>query len=477
MTADKKIKNTTRVLYGIGQVAVNAKDALFHYYFLFFFNSVLGLSGSIVGMAKLVALVFDAITDPLMGGITDNFRSKKYGRRHLFILIGVFPLGLSLWLLFSPPASLSTGQLIVWMIAFAIFTRLSLTIFFIPYISLTADLTDDYRERTLLTTSRIFFGNFAGIILGIVFVVVFSANLAALEDGSLNRAGFSGMGLVGGVVATASIIIAFLGTRAHIPDLIKKSEKTTNVVWWRAYHEIVRAFAKPSFRTLSIGFIIVSIMAGVATAISVYMATFYWGLSSEEFIIYVLSIGVAIIPGALLAPGLTKILDKKWAAIFSILMFSIFYILPILGRTFGLIPGNGEPGLFEIVVGFTFIGQIFSISIMIVTEAMMADVASEYELKTGRRQEGILFSAVMFARKASFGLGGFIAGVSLDLVKFPTQQKSESVEPEILINMGLLMGPIVFVLCLIAGFFLLGYPITRETHARTIEALHAQRAI
>lgn len=82
----------------------------------------------------------------------------------------------------------------------------------------------------------------------------------------------------------------------------------------------------------------------------------------------------------------------------------------------------------------------------------------------------------MFTRKASFGLGGFIAGVSMDIVKFPTQQNQNRLNG-ILINMGLLMGAIVFVLCLIAGFFLPGYPVTHEIHARTIEALYARRAI
>lgn len=218
-----KLGQGVKIGYGVGQVSVAAKDLLFHYYFLFFFSTVLGLSGALVGLAKLIALIVDAITDPLMGGITDNWRSKQFGRRHFFFLLSAAPLGIGLWFLFDPPAGLSQRDLIIWMFGFAVLVRTALTLFFVPYISLNADLTDDYEERTTLSTLRIFFGNIAGVLIGAVVLIVFLANTPEYPDGRMNPDGYAQMGHLAAIVAMVSILLCSISTRSRIPSLIAAS--------------------------------------------------------------------------------------------------------------------------------------------------------------------------------------------------------------------------------------------------------------
>ena len=79
------------------------KDALFQLFLFFYFSQILGLSATYTGLATIIALFFDAISDPWIGTLSDRWVSKKYGRRHPFMYAAALPLGATLFLLFSPP--------------------------------------------------------------------------------------------------------------------------------------------------------------------------------------------------------------------------------------------------------------------------------------------------------------------------------------------------------------------------------------
>ena len=177
------------------------------------------------------------------------------------------PLGIGLWFLFDPPAGLSQRDLIIWMFGFAVLVRTALTLFFVPYISLNADLTDDYEERTTLSTLRIFFGNIAGVLIGAVVLIVFLANTPEYPDGRMNPDGYAQMGHLAAIVAMVSILLCSFSTRSRIPSLIAASGGAQNTKWWNSFAEIGRAFSLPAFRSVSLGFIAFAVMAGIATAV------------------------------------------------------------------------------------------------------------------------------------------------------------------------------------------------------------------
>ena len=92
-----------RLAYGVGEMAKGVEDAATNLFVLFFFSQVLGLPGWAVGLVTGVALVIDAVTDPLMGSWSDGFR-HRWGRRHPFLLASALPVGLTFALIFSPPS-------------------------------------------------------------------------------------------------------------------------------------------------------------------------------------------------------------------------------------------------------------------------------------------------------------------------------------------------------------------------------------
>jgi Na+/melibiose symporter-like transporter len=117
-----------KIGYGVGQLSEGVKQAAFNTFLFFYYNQVLGLSGSLAGAAALLALVVDAFTDPMIGQISDHWKSK-WGRRHPFMLLGAIPFGLAIVALFSPPEGLAGLALFSRMLVWAIIVRLSLTFF------------------------------------------------------------------------------------------------------------------------------------------------------------------------------------------------------------------------------------------------------------------------------------------------------------------------------------------------------------
>ena len=94
MANDRKLAFSSKLSFGVGQFAEGLKNAAFGAFVMFYYNQVLGLPGTVVGLALGIALIFDAVTDPLAGSLSDNWRSRL-GRRHPFMYASAIPLGIT----------------------------------------------------------------------------------------------------------------------------------------------------------------------------------------------------------------------------------------------------------------------------------------------------------------------------------------------------------------------------------------------
>ena len=118
----------TKLAFGVGASGEAGTLWIFNALTFFFYNQVLGLPPDLSGYAVMIAILFDAITDPVMGTISDRFKSK-YGRRHPFMFAAPGPILIALFFIFNPPVSLNTDlSLFVWYTIFTIFLRVSLTL-------------------------------------------------------------------------------------------------------------------------------------------------------------------------------------------------------------------------------------------------------------------------------------------------------------------------------------------------------------
>jgi len=124
----RQVSIGTKTAYGLGTGLLSVKNFLFHFFFIFYFGQVLGVDKWYILAATTIALIVDAFSDPIMGQISDNYRSEKWGRRHKFMLWSIIPTAVCLTLLFMPPESFSEMGLFAWMLFFLLAVRLGLTV-------------------------------------------------------------------------------------------------------------------------------------------------------------------------------------------------------------------------------------------------------------------------------------------------------------------------------------------------------------
>lgn len=449
-------------MYGFGFSALGIKDGLFQLFLFFYFSQILGLSAALAGTATVISLMFDSVSDPLIGFISDKWTSKKWGRRHPFMFLSAIPIGIFTYLLFLPPDGMSEKGLFWWLTVFSILVRFSLTFFLIPAMSLGAELSDDYEERTVVTSYRIMFAALISPLIMTFGLLFYFKPRGDMTNGLFNVEAYPKFALLCGILMAITIFISTWGTRDQIPrisNLNNVSERKISI--WKSISVAIRM---RSFQSLVGGIMITYIAIGVGTIFIPYYTTYYFGLSERELAVLPIASAVGGIVSWLIAPKMGRVFDKKNASIISALMFGTFFSLPFFLRMTGAFPANGSSLLLPIYVLCNTIGYIFIFVSGSMTNSMMADVVDEYELISGQRDEGLFFSTMSFAYKCTVGLGYFVAGLLLTWIQFPEQTASADVPQQAIDGLGIIGGPVIFILYLSSILFLVFYPISKNRY-------------
>ena len=461
------VPNKTRIFYGIGSIAEGVKETAFNVFLLFYYNNVLGLPGTWVGAAIFLALCIDAFTDPLMGVISDNTRSRL-GRRHPYMYLAVLPVALSFALLFAPPDDLSHPALFCWLLGFSVLLRVSLTLYAVPSNAMAAEMTADYDERTEIIGIRFLFGWLAGLGAAVVGFTAFFNEGPGGVDGRMQASAYAEFALYCAIFAGLAILLCAWGTRdvarlnPHAPDARRSLRADFAVVW-----------ANRSFRALIISAIFSSSAWGYINAVGYYVNTYFWGLDGDQLGILTLGMVISVIIAASVSPMLGKVWDKKRSAMALALFAVLFGPLPIGLRLLGWFPENGTRDLVTALFFFTIILTAALISINIITASMIADLTDQGEADSGRRLEGAFTSLIVFSVKASSGVGALLAGVTLDLIAFPRQQPELAEQSAQ--TLATAYAPAIMVLYAVSLYFLNRYQLTRRQHSQILATLAQQR--
>lgn len=470
----KNLSLDIKLFYGLGLASRGIKDGLFQLFLFFYFSQVLGLDPELAGLSSLIALIFDAISDPLVGLISDKWQSEKWGRRHPFMLTSALPLGFFTWLLFAPPAGLSQMGLFWWLTGFAILVRFALTLFNVPYISLGAELSTDYKERTSITAIRLVFATLFSVIVMIIGYLFYFVPTETYSNGLLNKEAYPTFGLLCGVLMAIFILVSAWGTKSIIPNLPKPSAFQNQLSTRQLLGSLGTAIKMKSFRSLVIFIMLLYVGLGVGIIFSPYYGPYYFGFSAQEMAVLPISSAVGGFLALLIAPNLGDKLDKKWGGFWGTLLSGFFFSLPYNLRILGCFPDNGTPLVLPLFLVMLIIAYSALWIAASLASSMMADVVDEFDLKTGNRQEGLFFSTMSFAHKMTTGVGTFIAGLLLAWIEFPKQTSVENVPQSAIDGLGLVGGPIVFSFFVISIFFIVRYPITKARFLEIREGLEAR---
>ncbi len=462
-----------RILYGVGQMPEGVKTAAFGFFLLFYYNQVLGLSGTLAGIALFVALCFDAVSDPLVGSISDFTRSR-WGRRHPFMYWAAVPFALSFFFLFVPPAGLSETGLFWWLLIMSVLVRTTMTFYQVPYLSLGAELTNNYDERTLLSAFRNVFQLFG------MFAVLIGGNLLFFRatpdyaNGQLDPGAYLPFVLACLPLMLAGIWVAALGTHDRISSLSAAPESRRPAVLRAAASDVATAFRIPAFVAVVGASILFGINQGMVQALHLYMATYFFELSSTQITLLFAGAITGIVLGSLLSRPMAEIIqEKRNLFIAGSAWYALWTSSIIILRLLDLIPGNEDP---IVAVMFISTGCISAVGLGVAIPmigSMIADVTDEHERRHGVRQEGIYYAAASFASKAVGGAGPIVAGLIIDMAGIAPGSAPSDVAPEAIARFGWAAGPSVLVFSALSIACIWFYGISRARHAEILREIRA----
>lgn len=470
----KRLTLPVKIFWGVGQIGEGVKNVAFNSFLLFYYNQILGVSATLTSLALAVAVLFDAISDPIAGSVSDQFQSK-WGRRHPFMAASAPLLGVTLFFLFAPPGEMSEVFYFAWLLFFAIAVRTCLTLYHVPHLALGAEMETDYNARSGLFSIGFLFSTIAAYGFYFSSLTFYFPPREGLANGLYYAAGYPVMSATAGLVATSAILLCVWGTRSIIPQLSKAVPSTEKLSVIRVYSELKVAFLSPSYRSIFFGLILGTVVISVEAVLLAFMGVHFWALETDQLKLLPLGVIFGLPIGAVVGINLVKVMDKKWCLIIPAIVATINNNVLIVLRLLNVLPENGHEIILPLLIAQAFIAAILMPVIFITINSMFADISDELELSTGRRQEGIIYSARAFANKAANALGTIVGGLALDFIAFPRNAIPGTVDSEVIFNLGLVQGPITSVFSLSGLVLYLGYRLSRSRHEEIIVLLREKR--
>ena len=469
-----RLSFSTKLFQGIGAIPDTVKNWTFNTFILLYYNQILGVDPTLVSIALAVAIVFDAVTDPLVASLSDNL-STRWGRRHPLMLIGAVPLGFALYGVFVPLPGLDEMGLFVWLMAFVILTRGLMTLFFVPWAAIAAELSDDYDERTSVMAFRYAVGWTIGVSFPLFIYSFVMPGTPEYPIGQLNPEQYPTMALCAGFLLTAGALATTLLTRREIPYLRQHATTQARFSFVRSARELWRVLQNRQFALVFLIVLLSSAISGTTANIGIYMTTFFWGLTTEDLRWFALA---SI--GALIAFPLVAATQRRWDKKHVMLVCSTISlfdgVILVSLRFFDVLPDNGNPLLLVILVGMAVFGVGIAVIQGIIGSSVIADVLDDHELRTHYRQEAMFNAALSFSGKAISSVGIIISGLILDLIDLPRGVAPADIAPGTIARLGLVVGICIPLLHLLPISLITRYKLTRQAHADIRRELDARRA-
>jgi Na+/melibiose symporter-like transporter len=421
------------------------KDSSISTFLLIFYNQVVGLPAQWVGGVIMLALILDAFLDPVIGQVSDHWRSA-WGRRHPFMYFSAVPVAALFVMLWHPPHGWPNPALLAYLLVVFVAARFCITLYEIPSSALTPELTDNYDDRTKLVGWRLLFAVLGNIGASVVAYRLFLVKDATHASGVLNREGYGHFAYAAAGVMVVSILIS-------------------------AASEMVASLSNRSFLFVTAAALFSSAAAGLGAGLDIYFKFYFWGFSTGQASILALAGIPAAVVGLLSAGFASARLGKRNACVLTAILSVTASTSPYLLKLAGLMPPAGSNLLLGIMFAVALVSYATAVVALILYFSMIADVVEDSQLKTGRRSEGLFFAASSFIEKAVSGIGVFASSLLLGLVGFPAHAQPGAVDPAIVRRLVLIFIPVQSVLYVMTVLLLTRYRISRDSHQDNLRKL------
>ena len=463
------IQAKEKFFYASGAIANGVKNDAFTFFLLFFYSNIIGLTPGLASLAIFIALLVDAFTDPLMGVISDRTQ-HKLGRRHPYFLLGMIPMALSYFMLFSIQTSwqLSQQHLFLWMLSFTLLTRLGMTIFEVPHRSLGSEMTRSYTERTSIFAARELLGWFGGLFNAFLAYTIFFKDTPDYMPGTKNPDPWIYYGMTGASIMCISVLLTYFGTLKY------RNHSDAKIATFNLkliLNQIFIALKNKSFLIFFFGYLFIAISWGMGSSLQIYMNTYFWEFKSIMLASYLGIYVLSTLSAYLIVPRLVEVIEKKTILLIAISFAALIPPIPIILFINNLLPDTGTWNLFYATIPFVYVANTCLSSSAIIRESMLGDISDEVELDSGIGQQGLMFASSSLIGKLNTGLGILMAGITLEFINFP-QGTDVTPSAENIFNLAMVQGPLVAILMIIPfGIFSL-YKIDRYRHQQILAKLN-----
>lgn len=457
-----KLKLKEKIFYGLGDLSANIMFAAISFYLLYFFVNVGGLKAELASAVFLIAKFWDAVTDYMMGRISDKTKSK-WGKRRVYMLFGAVPYGLAFLLLWVAPfdADAQVGKMIYYTLAYMLFNT-TWTVVYIPYNAITANMTDNYDERTSLNGIRIALAN-VGIILGAALFALFADGQESLFYQLFGDARKAYM-LSAAIFAAISIVIMLL-CAANIHERVDVVEQND-----KGFFATLKEFFKlPEFRNIMMCYLLSMVGFDIIMAVFMFFINDSLGFAGGAMAMVFVAIPlVCAIASSFVWVKLSEKFNKHKVYTIACIYMAIVLLAAIF------VPAKT---VWTTVLLCVFAGFGMS-AIQILPYASVPDVVEVDEYVNGTRREGAYYGITQFMYKVANGVS--IALVSAVLGAFgyvesmdgSVIQQPEAALSAVRVVLGVLPG-LIFIISII---FSHRANISRERFAQIKAELEKRRA-
>jgi Na+/melibiose symporter-like transporter len=364
------------------------------------------------------------------------------------MFVSFLPIAIFYILLFTPKPDwgLSQSQLFLWMFISASMTRIGMTFFEVPHRSFGAEITKDYLERTKLFSWREMFAWTAGICNAFLAYNIFFKSTPEYSYGQLNPDAYFPLALTGAFMMVLSIIYSSLSTIKEIDNL---SSWKGSISISEIFSELKIAISNKSFILFFLGSLSLSISWGLLNSLTLFINTDFWGLKGNQIGIFLYIYFCAAFVAFYITPKLVSKIGKRNFVLFCV--FGVAFASPIafISYNLGLTPDKGSSSLVLFLCLPLVVISTLSIAGNMTRDAMIGDIADEVDLQSGKRQEGVLYSAVSFVQKVNTAIGALTGGLTLWVLNItketPTYDQAYSLFfVQGVIGPALLLIPIIF---------------------------------
>ncbi|HHW94478.1 MAG TPA: MFS transporter [Mogibacterium sp.] len=410
---NEKLSLRTMIGYGVGTLGEGIGYNVFFSFFIFFLTTIAGIAPAVAGTVSTIAVLWDAVTDPMIGVWSDRTRNKN-GRRRPFIRVGSLIFGFSIALLFinvNLPQNIKT----IYYIFINLFYWIAMTSCVIPHTALGSELTSDFNERSKLRSVAVIFMN-TGTLISTSLPLLIVAYVSKVT-GSADK-GWMATGIIYGCIVALVYNICYIATKGmepRNPNLDDASGKTTKGwvgEFWRA---AVAAFKNKDLARLVAVTFFFNIVVTLGSGIKVYFMTYVYGYNEAKASLLYLVSGIAVIIAVLPVGYLASKVGKKAVMVGGLLLWGSGFLIV------GLLPQSDF--LMFVVYPLAYFGNA---AYWTMIYAMSYDTAIVEQLKTGERPDGLYTSLIGLFMKFGNALGTFVLGIGLQLVGFDASMAVQS---------------------------------------------------